>query len=496
MLKNKALQANKEIKPQPKTADYRCGKITASKTKAFPPLPIRDPGLQWLELTSQTISETAPELFTILEYIKSTFLDFVTEEAVLSQRVEILPCLVGSQVSKFHPESLSGYPLSPADYDFEIFCFTKDPAEYHQFITQLSSRIPVVDFFASHPIIKNMMFISCHFNDYSDYLNIGVDVDVDVKFTIFTSLTLDMALYNSIEERVLCPKANLITFPWNIDKNASYAMFYYRNWLDFTLPPYHFGTLDFKSDWIAYGLFFHYLNPDYPMTSRFIDTITYFLKMADTDRELLQTTKIQFTKVYRNKFHLKTAQHTDILCQEAECDKIFTLISSYFKQKPLAVEVSPRPIGTGMHNFFISYKKIDSFCDAVFRQMVLLNYSRYKELGENPIGQLKHQMNVQQHPGEGSTDMSQIIRNFSALYPDINLIIYVQHPETFTLIRAPMNDHESDGLEQDSRIRISLVQHDNRYTPLLEASPLLHLEIVRPKEFNLEQSNGFTASVA
>ena len=144
--------------------------------------------------------------------------------------------------------------------------------------------------------------------------------------------------------------------------------------------------------------------------------------------------------------------------------------------KPLA---APAPREFSRHTFFTNYKNIDSFCDAVIRQLIIIDSAHLKELGKNPIAQLKHKLGAPMHTHDGKTDMNKIIMNFHELYPDINLIVYTHDSKTLHLIPIQSDEFTADKANPRKQFTISLVQHDDRYSPLISrvnAKPISQTE--------------------
>jgi hypothetical protein len=485
--RNKHKQKQKHPSPRKKNERNKFVSLTP-----VPPIKVVDPGMRTMQFNIQDVKDNDPELLAIVQQIKSNYLNFISDEDILLGEIEIVPCLVGSQSQRFHPEPILGNKPAQNDIDWEFFCFIKNPAALGPFIEQLFSKISIPDYFSNDHIL-NIRSISTHFNYSAD-----INTNVDVKFTVFTAQKTEEMIYKSMSNRVICPKANIVKFPWNIEETPFITINYYANWLDFTTSPIHQDTKEYRPEFIAYALLFHYLNPNYPITNRFIYTITEFFKAAWLNTKLLELTKIKFVALCCKKFCSPGAITSEVSLKPGEeFAEIFTSISHQFfepyglhiinlivQYRPDVVDfipsvivppqpktptqtsvsadseaqeivVTPSSKNTNKLTFFLHYTNIDSFCDAVIRQFILMNSHRVRELGRNPMMLLKHKMLSDSSP----VDMNQVFRKFNTEYPEINLIIYSSDLNILHIIKNDPSAAPS--------LTINLIQHGERYSPIL-----------------------------
>ena len=124
-------------------------------------------------------------------------------------------------------------------------------------------------------------------------------------------------------------------------------------------------------------------------------------------------------------------------------------------EAPAARAASPHTL------FFENYREIDSFCDAVIRQMKLLAYHGLSKLGNNPLIQLKR--NLEEKGGKQS--MAITIKHFNQQYPDINLQIIKHIPIGTTNFHdksSPQKNHPPSELPK--KVDIFLFENLGNYS--------------------------------
>jgi len=392
----------------------------ASPKKASQRSLIQDPGKQIKRIDYQKID---PIIFDSLAHIKSILYPLIPAE--LFNQISIVPVLVGSFATLYHPDANGFNSIMPNDIDWEFLCLVHNPSTtaFEELNHLLSTHLSL-NFLANSstdPLIK-IRAIHTHF-DYSPLC-------INVKFTVFTHYTIDHMLEQSAVDRKIYPKANLIEFVWDFETNKSAYLHYYPLWLDFTVDLDNPCMHEVKHEMIAYALIFHHINPLYPMTNQFLNKIHSILQEIQTNPFLLTHIQEAFLKLFYKKA-LLTHIARDELRENAI--QVFDYILNHLQSAlnlcviTLNSRIEPPPITT--HPFFCYYTKLDSFCDAVIRQMIRLKYTRLEELGLNSIVQLKKSLNVVNR----NTPLLQILSCFHEKYPDIRVLVFKQNAIDLTL---------------------------------------------------------------
>ena len=423
-----------------------------------------DPGIQQAPVDQLTLEAKIPLLSEILDLIHGNYLRFIPREKRI--HYEIVPTLVGGAANLFHPAIDQSDLKILNDIDIEVFCHLRGATsiEISEFMNTLTQQF-IPEYFG-----RSFDKPSVDIRTTSCQLVVFDKISVDVKFTVFTGQSLHDAIHESMISRRICPKANILRLSWYPTGPAS--IYYFPLWLDFTTNTLATEIKVLAPESIAYGLVFHALNTDFPITNRFQRTIERFNTAIETNPALRKQTVKLFHQLY-----LKKKQRPDDAYEQEFNQTINELL---FSERLEVIELqAPQEVRKQLDNpppaheapaaraasphtlFFENYREIDSFCDAVIRQMKLLAYHGLSKLGNNPLIQLKR--NLEEKGGKQS--MAITIKHFNQQYPDINLQIIKHIPIGTTNFHdksSPQKNHPPSELPK--KVDIFLFENLGNYS--------------------------------
>jgi len=424
-----------------------------------------DPGIQQAPIDQLTLEARLPVLSQILDLIHGNYLRFIPREKRI--HYEIVPTLVGGGANLFHPAIDQSDFKKLNDIDVEVFCHLRGATsvEIGEFMNALTQQF-IPEYFA-----RSFDKPSVDIRTTSCQLVVFDQMSVDVKFTVFTGQSLEDAIHNSMFSRRICPKANILRLSWYATGPAS--IYYFPLWLDFTTNTLTTEVAnEVTPESIAYGLVFHALNKDYPITNRFQRSIECFNTAIERNPTLKKQTVELFHQLYLKKKKLAHDAYEQEFNQTinellfSESLEIIELQAPQTARKqpdtPPPAPKAPIERAASPHAlFFKNYQEIDSFCDAVIRQMKLLAYHGLSKLGDNPLIQLKRNL---EEKGD-KQPMAVTLKHFTQQYPDINLQIIKHVPIGTTKFPDKPNPQKKDPhSELPKKIDMFLFENLGRYS--------------------------------